>query len=294
MTSPTPAVITGASGFVGRRLAGHFPGASALALGGEDWRERIVAAPLAGAAVFHLAARVHRAGRQDEGLFHRDNVEKTEMLARTAAKRGAIHLVFMSSVKVLGEESDVPFTTEAPYAPQDAYGRSKRRAEEVLRAVGRETKLRVTIVRSPLVYGAGAGGNLEALRRLCDSPWPLPFGGIRNRRSWIHVDDLASLLVACLEPGGTPFRTFHAAHPLPLATPDLVSGLRRALGRPARLVCVPPAMVEAGAALVGKAAAARRLTRSLLLDGTAATRELGWGATRHAEQAFMDLARGPA
>ena len=293
MTRTPPAVITGASGFVGRRLSGHFPGAAALALGGEDWRERIGAAPLAGAAVFHLAARVHRAGSQDEALFHRDNAEKSEVLARAAAQRGAIHLVFMSSVKVLGEESDVPFTTEAPYAPQDAYGRSKQRAEEALRAVARETKLRVTIVRSPLVYGAGAGGNLAALRRLCDTPWPLPFGGIRNRRSWIHVDDLATLLAACRQPGGAPFRIFHAAHPLPLATPDLVSGLRSALGRPARLVSVPPAMVEAGAALVGKAAAARRLTRSLLLDGMEATRELGWSATRHAEQALIDLARGP-
>jgi uncharacterized protein YbjT (DUF2867 family) len=108
------------------------------------------------------------------------------------------------------------------------------------------------------------------------------------------VDDLATLLAACAQPGGAPFRIFHAAHPSPLATPDLVSGLRGALGRPPRLVSVPPAMVEAAATLVGKAAAARRLTRSLLLDGMAATRELGWSATRHAEQAFKDLARGLA
>lgn len=286
------AVVTGASGFVGRRLCALLDAPAALRLAGADWRQSIDAAPLEGAVVFHLAARVHGVPGASEEAYRLDNAEKTEALGRAAARRGSRLLVFLSSVKVLGEESAAPLGPAAPYAPQDAYARSKQAAEEALAAIATSTGLAVAVVRSPLVYGAGAGGNLASMLRWCDTPWPLPFGAVRNRRSWIHVGDLAAMLVACARSAPAGVATFHGAHPQPLGTGDVVRGLRAALGRPPRLVPVPARMLEVAGAAFGRGEMVRRLTRSLELDATAAYARLDWHPRCAPAEALAELARG--
>ncbi len=265
------------------------PGARTLSLASDDWRERIASADFAGACVFHLGARVHRLRGEDNAAYLADNAGKTRELAEAAARQGARRFVFLSSIKVLGEETSRPFRTDDPYAPQDAYAHSKRVAEESLASVAMEA----VIVRPPLVYGQGTSGNLAALLRLCDSPWPLPLGGLGNRRSFVHVDDLADLLVQCAVQPQAAGRTYHAAHPTPIGTTQLVTQLRAALGRKVRLVAVPVALLEGSAALLGRREAVRRFTRSLEVDSAAAARELGWIARVSPEEAIADLTRSP-
>lgn len=279
-TLPGPMIVTGAGGLVGRALTPRLPGFQPLQLSTPGWRERIAAAPLRGATVFHLAARVHRPGDEDEQAYLRDNAEKTEALACAAAAAGARAFVFTSSVKVNGEETDAqPFRARDLPRPADAYGRSKWVAEQALARVARDSGLAVQIVRPPLVYGARARGNLEALLRLCDGGLPLPFGALHNRRSFIAADDLAALLVRMAEearPGAA--QTWMAAHEQPTSTRELVATLRRAFGRPARLVPVPPGMLELAGLLAGRAAQVRRLTRSLEVDASETQRAFGWRA----------------
>jgi nucleoside-diphosphate-sugar epimerase len=286
------ALLTGAGGFVGRALARHLPGCRALSLGAGDWEARLAAAPLAGATVFHLAARVHDPRAADVDAFHRDNVEKTRRLGEAAARRGARRLVFVSSIKVHGEESGArAFRPADEPAPQDAYGRSKMEAERALAQLATEHGLAVVVVRPPLVLGPGARGNLESLMALADSPWPLPLAAIDNRRSFVHVDDLARLLLLCGSEEGAVGRTFIGAHAQSVSTPQLVGALRRALGRPERLFPLPPAILEATAALAGQGARARRLTRSLVGDPSEARERLGWSAGISIDGAAQEMAR---
>jgi len=295
MRSLGPLVVTGSTGFVGRALA-DLLGSSmhALHLGPADWRERIEQAPFAGCTVIHLAARVH-ASSADEALHDRDNREKTAVLARAAIEGGARRFVFLSTVKAIGEETrGGPFTLETPPRPVDAYGRAKRAAELALAEAARGTRMETVVVRAPLVLGAGARGNAASLLRLCDSPWPLPFGAIANRRSFVHVRDLARLLLVCAASPRAAGRGYLAAYPAPFSTPGLVAALRQALGRPARLINVAPAWLEALARRVGREAAIRRLTRSLEVDPSAAKTELGWQAELdlgHAAREMADFAR---
>jgi nucleoside-diphosphate-sugar epimerase len=284
------AVVTGSSGFVGRALCARLASVDRLSLGAADWQARIAATALEGATVFHLAARVHDTG--DERAFVADNVDKTRALAEAAVREGSRRLVFVSTIKVHGEESpgralreeDVP-------APADAYGRSKLAAEEALHGTARESGLEVVIVRPPLVYGGGARANLEALVRLCDTPWPLPFAALHAQRSFVHVDDLVRLLVDCAEHPRAAGKTFLAAHPAGVSTSMLVAGIRRALGRPPRMFSVPPPVLEAAAAAVGQGDRARRLTRALLADPGAAQRELQWTARVPIDQAIEEVVR---
>jgi nucleoside-diphosphate-sugar epimerase len=279
------AIITGASGFVGRVLARRLPDASRLALGGAAWHEALAGASFKSATVFHLAGRAHGGG-DAEHLFIADNVEKTAALAQAAAAAGAERLVFLSSIKVNGEDSPGrPLAVQDPEAPADAYARSKQAAERALREVAGRSGLAIVIVRSPLVIGEGARGNLDALMRIADSAWPLPFAAIDNRRTFVHVEDVATLLLAAAASTQARGRVFFAGHPDAVSTPRLVRVLREAMGRPPRLVRAPVRVLEM---LGGRM---RRLTRSLEVDSTEASRELGWTPAVPMDEGIAAMAR---
>ena len=286
-------VVTGATGFVGRALCARLAASvDTLRFGVADWRQRLDAASLEGATIFHLAGRAHAHDIRNDAAFLEDNADKTRALAQAAAREGARRLVFLSSIKVYGEESPGrAFRTDDVPAPRDAYARSKWAAEQALTQVAAATGLQATIVRSPLVYGPDPRANLAALLRLADTPWPLPFGTLFALRSFVHVDDLARLLVACAEQPQAVGRTYIAAHRQGVSTATLVTLMRRALGRPARLFALPPGVLEAGAALLGQGERARRLTRELQCDPSASERELHWVAGVPIDQAIEEMVR---
>jgi len=283
------ALVSGAGGFVGSALVAHLAVTEGrLRMGAPDWTEQLGTTNFQDATVFHLAARVH-ADDDDDPAFLHDNVDKTLALARAARRGGARRFVFLSSVKVNGEESRAhPFNRADSPAPEDAYARSKAQAEAGLAAID---GLDIVIVRSPLVYGPGVKGNLLALLRLCDSAWPLPFGALDNRRSFVHVDDLARLLIDCATHPEAVGRTYFAAHERSVSTRELVAGIRAALGRAARLFGVPAGMLEAAAGMAGQHERMRRLTRSLEVDASDAARELGWTAQIAFANALEDMVR---
>ncbi|MEO7741883.1 MAG: NAD-dependent epimerase/dehydratase family protein [Usitatibacter sp.] len=287
-------IVTGASGFVGRSLMRVLEAnVTALHLAPLQWIDAAHAAPFEGATVFHLAARAHQMHGASEADYTHDNVEKSRVLTDIAARRGARRVVFLSTLKVNGEEScGRPFTATDEPAPRNAYARSKLAAEEAIAGVAARHGLETTIVRAPLVYGEGARGNLHALLRLADSPWPLPFAALDNRRSFIHVDDLAVLLLACSERGEAAGRTYLAAHREPASTQALIVALRAALGRSRRLFPVAPSALEVAASTCGQGERMRRLTRSLEADPSAAERDLGWCAKKTLAHAVADLVRG--
>ncbi len=285
-------IVTGASGFVGRALVARLGAvAHGLSLGAAGWRERIEAAPWPGATVFHLAARVHQPGG-DEGALDQDNVEKTAVIAEAAARGGARRLVFLSSIKVNGEESGArPFRPEDSPAPRDAYAHSKWRAELALADIARHAGLATVIVRAPLVVGPGAQGNLRALLRLAASGLPLPFGAIENRRTLVDVDDLAALLCACAAAPDIAGRLFLAGDPRPVSTRELLVAIRGAWSLPSRLFRVRPATLERMAALAGRSATMRRLTRSLEADVAATLSDLPWSPSMPLPDAVARMAR---
>jgi UDP-4-keto-D-QuiNAc 4-reductase len=235
---------------------------------------------------------VHMPGDRDEDAFARDNVEKTRRLAHEAARRGARRLVFLSTSKVYGEESPGrPLAVSDPPAPADAYARSKLEAERALAFVAAETGIAIVIVRSALVLGPGAKANVESLMRLADGGWPLPLASIANRRSYVHVDDLARLLVGCATHPQAVGAILNAAHGDAFSTPGLVGALRRHLGRPPRLYAASPALLEAAATIAGQRGRMRRLTRSLELDVSATEARVGWKASVGLDAAAGEMAR---
>jgi UDP-glucose 4-epimerase len=256
--------VTGATGFIGRTLCGVLSDAGHETIV-VDLRAEQDAPRFDGVdAVVHLAAIAHRRGANPVEL-DRVNVELAAQVGRASAAAGG-HLIFISSVKVHGEETLVPLRETSALAPLDAYGQSKVRAEHALRAM---PGLRLTILRPPLVYGPGVKANFLALMKAIARGIPLPLASVENRRSLVYVGNLAQAIARCIATRESEGRVYLVSDGEPKSTPELCRALGRALDHRARLVPFPRAILELASPL-------KRLTRSLEVDDSAIRGELAW------------------
>ena len=302
-------LVTGASGFVGTALCAALPrhgfrvrralrGAAhsgdAIGVGSIDALTDWTAALAGVDVVVHLAARTHDVldptpQRLDD--YRRVNVAGTRRLAEQAAAAGVRRFVFMSSVKVNGESTrDRPFRESDVPDPQDAYGITKLEAEQVLAELSRHGTIEIVVLRPPLVYGAGVKGNFLRLTGLLARGVPLPLASVRNRRSLIYVGNLVEAIVTALRSAQAAGRTYLVSDGEALSTPDLLRRLARALGRDARLLPCPAAVLRGVGALIGRSDEIARLTGSLEVDSTRIRRELGWAAPHSPEDGFRETA----
>ncbi len=178
--------------------------------------------------VLHLSALVHQMNGADKEAYHDINVTKTVALAEKAKTSGVRHFVFMSSVKVYGEESATPYNETSPCHPKDPYGESKLEAEKALLALAEEN-FKVAIIRTPVVYGEGVKANILKLIKLTDRYRALPFGAIHNRRSMVYVGNLTHLISEVIrqEKEGT----FLAGDDAPISTSELIMQISESLGK---------------------------------------------------------------
>lgn len=238
--------------------------------------------PLAGCnVVVHLAARVHVMDEQSAdplAEFRLANVAATERLARQAATAGVKRFVYLSSIKVNGEETAPgrPFSAEDVPAPEDAYGISKHEAEVVLRRVALETGLEVVIIRPPLVYGPGVRGNFKWMLNWLQRGLPLPLALLNNRRSLVGVGNLCDLIHICLTHPGAANEIFLVSDDHDLSTAELLRLAGQAMGHPARLWPFPPSWLRRGAAMIGKRAIASRVCGNLQVDIGKTKSSLDW------------------
>ena len=231
--------------------------------------------------VVHLAARVHVMHDTEADpltAFRAVNVDGTLNLARQAAAAGVKRFVFISSVKVNGESTPPgqAFTEADAPKPQDAYGQSKHEAEQGLCQLSADTGMEVVIIRPPLVYGPGVKANFAALLRAVQRGWPLPLGTVHNQRSLVALSNLVDFIVTCITHPQAANQTFLVSDGQDLSTTELVRGMARAAGVPARLLPVPVWALQAGASLLGKGDALQRLCGNLQVDISKARSLLGW------------------
>ena len=229
--------------------------------------------------VIHLAARVHIMGDPSVDPlmeYRKVNTEGTGQLAREAAKAGVKRLVFISSIKVNGEEADVPYTEDSPEHPTDPYGVSKWEAEQLLRQIGAQTGLEVVVVRPPLVYGPGVKANFLNLMKMLQINVPLPLALVDNKRSFIYVGNLVDALTICAKHPAAAGKTYLVSDGEDVSTPELIRRVAHALGKPPRLFPLSPYLIRLAGTITGKGATVNRLLGSLVVDSSRIRNELGW------------------
>ncbi|MCK1544476.1 NAD-dependent epimerase/dehydratase family protein [Bradyrhizobium sp. 179] len=280
------ALVTGASGFIGRhvvraltregwsvRCAVRSPEGAGdevviASIGPEtDWRAALEGVD----AVIHLAARVHY--KNDERaveLYRKVNVEGTLHLARCAATAGVRHFIFISTVLVHGRSNEgrAPFRESDVPTPRGLYGASKAEAEAGLRTLARDSDMKISVIRPPLIYGAHAKGNFPLLARAVRLGLPLPFAAIRNRRNFLCVQNLSSFILHRLDhPDPTSnFEIFLLADRERVSTPEFIACLARASGKRPRLFGIPPNLLSAALRVTGRQDMHDGLIGSLELD----------------------------
>lgn len=231
-------------------------------------------------AILHLAARVHLLHDSSPDPL-RDyrlvNVDATLNLARQAAAAGVRRFVFLSSIKVNGESTDIrPFSEADVPAPIDPYGISKYEAEQGLLALAQQTGLEVVIIRPPLVYGPGAKANFLQLMRWVHRGIPLPLASVDNRRSMIFVSNLVDFILCCLTHEAAGGHTFLVSDNHDVSVADLIRHLSIAMGKRSPLFPFPSRMLEHVARLTGRKDVVTRLLSSLQVDIQCAQSVLNW------------------
>lgn len=197
--------------------------------------------------VVHAAALTTIAPDGDEAEFDAVNHQGTRALAEQAASAGVRRFVQISTAAVAGRRSgEAPIAPDGPTAPVNAYARSKLAAEVALWEVSDRTGLEVVVVRPPRIIWPALKGNLRLFERLIMRGVPLPFGAIRdNARDNVSPDNLIAIIKACLTSPVAAGHIFFATDADPLSTHALAERIGARVGRRARLVSLPPAVLRA-------------------------------------------------
>ncbi len=297
--------LTGATGFIGQCLLRELPKRgyrlrvllrrpsmvameSASAVVGDLARPQNMAAALADVdAVIHSAGLAHAMSGLPEDDYRVLNTEATVGLARAAQRAGAKRFVFLSSIRAQsGPAADHVLTEDLAPQPTDAYGRSKLAAEQALAELG----LDWVALRLVLVYGPGVKGNMAELLRLARSPYPLPLGALKARRSLLSLDNLVAAVDTVLAAPAPLRRPLIVADPEPLTIPDMITAMRRGLERRAGLFPVPARLLEAALRAAGRSEIYKRLAGSLVADPAALAR-LNWVPPVSTRDGLAALAR---
>lgn len=289
--------VTGANGFVGQRLCNYLEqqGDTVHRIvrrkDPEDnhpytriidnfFNPKEIAEALRGCDyVIHLIAKTHHTSKATtaEALndYTQTNVDISDNIARAAVAAGIRRLVYLSSIKVLGNQSCAPFCLATPPHPDDIYGETKLAAENKITEICANTDTEWTILRPPLVYAPNAKGNLASLRKLIHHHIPLPFGQLANRRSLIDLDRLCFFLRAGCISEAAAFQRIPVTNPLPISTPQLIKQIASDMNHSAHLLPFPPAILRLLGKIPPLQASIARLTGDLEVDPQPCHRMLG-------------------
>ena len=242
-----------------------------------NWKEQLKGCD----CIIHCAGKTLKMNDKNLNLYHTVNTEGTKHLAMHASEAGVKRIIFLSSIKVNGESSDIINDRKKIYyndipIPLDAYAASKLEAEKALYEISARTGLEVVVVRLPLVHGYGSKGNLARLIKLVRLGIPLPLSLVKNQRSMVGMDNLVDLLIRCIDHPEASGKTFLVSDGEDLSTPELIKLIASSMGRKANLFPFPISMLKFFASVLGKREEINRLVGSLRVDDSYTKKILNW------------------
>ena len=241
-----------------------------------DWKKALKGIDI----IFHCAGAAHIFNKNDESKnqFFSVNEEGTIRLAEEAAFCGVKKLIFLSSIKVNGENTakGITLNSKSIEAPQDEYALSKYNAEKKLKKISLEKKLEIVIVRPPLVYGPGVGANFLKLIQFISKKLPMPFLSFNNKRSYIYVKNLTEFLFECSQNNKASGKTFLISDRYPLSTRELTIYIANAFGFNPKLFYLPKKILLILSFIFNKKEQLKKISDSLVINPMEAYETLNW------------------
>lgn len=252
-----------------------------------DWRSALIDVD----AIVHLVARthvLHDTSSDPLSDYRAVNVTATEHLLEAALEAKVKRFVFVSSIKAVGENSEVAYSETTTPKPEDAYGISKLEAERRIFDLSANSALEPVILRPPLIYGPGVKANFLRLLKALAKGVPLPLGAVKNSRSMVFVNNLSSAIIASLRHPHAAGEVFHVADAETLSTRDLLVRLGDLLGRPARLLPVPVPVLQLGGRVLKKQGEIERLVGTLQVSTEKIQTNLDWSAPQSVQEGLQE------
>lgn len=232
--------------------------------------------------IIHCAGRAHvmnETAASPLEAYRQTNVQGTLNLAKKAIQSGVKRFVYLSSIKVNGEQTTIqPFKPSDIVNPEDPYGLSKYEAEQALLDLSKETGLEVVIIRPVLIYGPNVKANFKSMVGLASKKLPLPIGCLDNKRSMVSIYNLADLIYTCMSHPKANREIFLASDQEDISVKQLFEKLAYYQNNKLIMLPVPKSLINFLASLIGKKAVASRLCSELVVDGSKNTQLLGWTA----------------
>ena len=290
--------ITGSSGFVGQALIKHLSNLGhTISIIKRNEIEKFKSHQKNKYDVLiHLAARAHvmHENTQDVYKAYTDvNIEYTSKIAELSKHFRVKRFIFLSSVKVNGEQTfESPYCETTPPSPEDAYGSTKFQAELLLQNAFKKTNTELVIIRSPLVYGKGVKANFGNLIKLSKLPLPLPLGAVKNKRSMIYIGNLIDFISICISHPNAGNQTFMVSDDCDISTTELIRLIRECNNMPPWLIPIPQSLIIFILDSLGKTTTANRLLGSLQVDISKAKRLLNWKPPYTLQQGILESTHG--
>ena len=309
-------LIAGANGFLGSHLCSYFSSQESYNVWAQTRKQPILSKRSIKAIVFdlnddlehidlsqvdiivHCAGRAHVMNETESSpldAYRQINVKGALNLARKAAQSGVKRFIYLSSIKVNGEEAtqQTPFTADDQIHTDDPYGLSKYEAEQALMKLADETGLEVVIIRPVLIYGPNVKANFKSMVSLATKKIPLPIGCLDNKRSMVSVFNLTDLIHICMTHPKANREVFLASDQDDISVKQLFEKLAKWQNNQLLMLPVPKSLIIFLASLAGKRAVASRLCSELLVDTTKNTQLLGWTAPYSVDESLEKMFNTP-
>jgi nucleoside-diphosphate-sugar epimerase len=212
-------------------------------------KQKVMEATVGCEVIVHLAGKAHafdeRGNDQD---YETVNVEGTRNVLDAAVASKAKRMLFISSVKVFGEETQGCVDEGYPANPQTPYGRSKWKAERLVEEYAVKGGMTAVSLRLPMVYGPTKRGNLYRLISAIDRGWFPPLPQLSTSRSMLHVKNFTRAVQACLTVKQFTLPAYIVADAHPYSTTAIYEQICRGLGKPVPHWRVSLGLLKAAAA----------------------------------------------
>jgi len=183
--------------------------------------------------VFNCAGIVHRKNAPEK-LYKEINYKLVDYLIEKSKKAGIKKFIQMSTISVYGRKKKI--TTDTREKPINIYGISKHLADKAL-LKSQDEKFKVIIVRSPMIYGAGAPGNMMKLIKFVDKSLILPFKRVYNKRSFIYIKNLVYFINKAIEKDFSG--KLLVSDKKPISTEQIINLIRKQMDRKNIMISIP-------------------------------------------------------
>lgn len=192
-------LITGANSYIGTSFENcikKWPDkykADTIDMKDKAWREKSFSGY---DAVFHVAGIAHvSTDPKMEDLYYKVNRDLTIETAKKAKDDGVKQFIFMSSIIVYGDSSNINqkriIDKNTIPSPSNFYGKSKLQAEEGILPL-QDDNFNVAILRPPMIFGKDSKGNYPKLSKMAQKLYIFP--NINNERSMLYIDNLCEFI----------------------------------------------------------------------------------------------------